>query len=213
MLFIFLYTLKFCLSEGENVLLPSNELGDFLAGAFAPLAFLFLILGYKQQGQELKLQAQELANLVKEQQLQNSIHKSQIEQKRFESKPMLDFKDASYTYKIYDDDDNFFEGHIFYFHILNHGKLAKQIIVTGNGIIKRIHKLDTDVLTSVSFSFPDDMDRELSNSHGKLFSIQLDITYLDNIGYEYRNTIKLSTEVFRPSAIDQDYDLRIEVLS
>ena len=28
--------------------------GDFLAGAVAPIAFLWLILGYMQQGQELK---------------------------------------------------------------------------------------------------------------------------------------------------------------
>ncbi|WP_461313370.1 hypothetical protein [Acinetobacter sp. GN11] len=61
--------------------LPANEVGDFLAGAFSPLAFLFLILGYLQntkalqmQSQELKAstdalhqQAQELANNVEEQ--------------------------------------------------------------------------------------------------------------------------------------------------
>ncbi|WP_151738528.1 hypothetical protein [Acinetobacter junii] len=30
-------------------MLPSNELGDFLAGVVSPIAFLFLILGYLQQ--------------------------------------------------------------------------------------------------------------------------------------------------------------------
>lgn len=61
--------------------LEPNELGDFLAGSFSPLAFLFLILGYlqnnknlgqntealtqqakalQQQAESLKLQAQEL---------------------------------------------------------------------------------------------------------------------------------------------------------
>lgn len=34
--------------------LTLNEWGDFLAGAFAPPAFLWLILGYLQQGEELK---------------------------------------------------------------------------------------------------------------------------------------------------------------
>lgn len=54
--------------------LPANELGDFLAGTFAPLAFMFLILGYIQQGEELqqntealKLQADELRNSVEQQ--------------------------------------------------------------------------------------------------------------------------------------------------
>lgn len=30
-----------------------NELGDFLAGIFAPIAFFWLILGYIQQGKQL----------------------------------------------------------------------------------------------------------------------------------------------------------------
>jgi hypothetical protein len=40
--------------------LPANELGDFLAGAFSPLAFLFLILGYLQNTNALKLQGEEI---------------------------------------------------------------------------------------------------------------------------------------------------------
>ncbi len=54
--------------------LKLNELGDFLAGAFGPLAILWLILGYFQQGIELRqnshalhLQAEELKNSVEQQ--------------------------------------------------------------------------------------------------------------------------------------------------
>ncbi|MFL8988697.1 hypothetical protein Q8X48_13240 [Pseudomonas sp. QLc11A] len=39
---------------GEVFSLPLNELGDFAAGVFAPLAFLWLVLGYRQQGKELR---------------------------------------------------------------------------------------------------------------------------------------------------------------
>ncbi|MEZ2724102.1 hypothetical protein ACBQ21_08900 [Pseudomonas putida] len=56
--------------------LPLNELGDFAAGVFAPLAFLWLVLGYKQQGNELRqgtealrLQAAELRSSVEQQSL------------------------------------------------------------------------------------------------------------------------------------------------
>lgn len=49
--------------------LPANELGDFLAGAFSPMAFAWLVLGFIQQGFELRqnsaaliLQAEELRN-------------------------------------------------------------------------------------------------------------------------------------------------------
>lgn len=48
-----------------------NTVGDFLAGAFSPVAFLWLILGYRQQGEELAFntnalrdQAQELKQSV-----------------------------------------------------------------------------------------------------------------------------------------------------
>ncbi len=51
-----------------------NEVGDFLAGIVGPLALLWLILGYFQQGEELRnsanalnLQAQELRNSVEQQ--------------------------------------------------------------------------------------------------------------------------------------------------
>lgn len=51
-----------------------NEWGDYLAGMFAPLALLWLVLGYMQQGEELKLntealrlQAEELRNSVEQQ--------------------------------------------------------------------------------------------------------------------------------------------------
>ncbi|GED78403.1 hypothetical protein PFL02_52530 [Pseudomonas fluorescens] len=54
--------------------LKLNELGDFLAGVFGPIAFLWLVLGFLQQGRELKLssdalqlQAQELKNSVEQQ--------------------------------------------------------------------------------------------------------------------------------------------------
>jgi len=50
-----------------------NEWGDFLAGTFGPIAFLWLVLGYLQQGQELrqngealKMQAEELAKSVEQ---------------------------------------------------------------------------------------------------------------------------------------------------
>lgn len=51
-----------------------NEVGDFLAGAFAPLAFFWLVLGFFQQGKELRysgkalwLQGEELRNSVEQQ--------------------------------------------------------------------------------------------------------------------------------------------------
>lgn len=60
----------------DLVNLDLNEIGDFAAGVFGPVAFLWLILGYLQQGKELKastqalkLQAEELNNTVTQQSL------------------------------------------------------------------------------------------------------------------------------------------------
>lgn len=50
----------------ELTCLPLNELGDFAAGAFGPLAILWLVMGYRQQGKELKLNTQALTHQVKE---------------------------------------------------------------------------------------------------------------------------------------------------
>jgi hypothetical protein len=66
--------------------LKLNELGDFLAGAFGPVGFLWLVLGFLQQGRELKLssdalrlQAEELKNSVEQQSIMASAALKQIE--------------------------------------------------------------------------------------------------------------------------------------
>jgi hypothetical protein len=66
-----------------------NEWGDFLAGSFAPLAFLWLVLGYLQQGDELRLstdalrlQAEELKNSVQQQRELVEVSRQQVESER-----------------------------------------------------------------------------------------------------------------------------------
>ena len=66
-----------------------NEWGDFFAGLFAPLAFLWLVLGYLQQGEELKLstkalllQAEELRNSVEQQRELVEVTRQQVEADR-----------------------------------------------------------------------------------------------------------------------------------
>ncbi len=71
--------------------LEPNHLGDFLAGAFGPLAILWLILGFFQQGIELRensraldLQAAELKSSTKEQRELLQILRGQLEATRAE---------------------------------------------------------------------------------------------------------------------------------
>ncbi len=71
--------------QSVHILKP-NELGDFLTGVFGPLAFLWLVLGYLQQGIELKqntkaleLQADELRSSVEQQRELVAVSKKQVE--------------------------------------------------------------------------------------------------------------------------------------
>ncbi|WP_455913456.1 hypothetical protein [Pseudomonas syringae] len=73
----------------EFTALKLNELGDFLAGSFGPIAFLWLVLGFLQQGRELKLstdalnlQAQELKNSVEQQSIMADAALRQIDSAR-----------------------------------------------------------------------------------------------------------------------------------
>ena len=66
--------------------LTPNEFGDMLAGAFAPLAFLWLVLGFFQQGEELQasvraleLQGEELRNSVEQQRELVKVNREQME--------------------------------------------------------------------------------------------------------------------------------------
>lgn len=58
--------------------MPLNEIGDFLAGVFSPLAFLFLYLGYRQQSLEIQKNTNEL--------------KEQKRQLLLQSQPLFHFK-------------------------------------------------------------------------------------------------------------------------
>lgn len=73
----------------DFIALELNALGDFLAGAFGPIAFLWLVLGFLQQGRELKLssealqlQAKELKNSVEQQTIMAQAAMQQIESQR-----------------------------------------------------------------------------------------------------------------------------------
>lgn len=69
-----------------------NAVGDFLAGAVGPIAFLWLILGFIQQGQELKISSDALANQTEE--LRHSVDQQRTMAAINESQLRLNEKNA-----------------------------------------------------------------------------------------------------------------------
>lgn len=100
-----------------------NEFGDFIAGAFAPLAFLWLVLGYYQQGKELqqntaalqlqadelkatnetlKVQTEELQKNVEHQGQLVLINQQEVDAKHFSVLPY--FEHPRYSFAIIQED-------------------------------------------------------------------------------------------------------------
>ena len=68
--------------SGEVAVMSPNEWGDFFAGVFSPIALLWLVLGYFQQGKELRLQVEELRRSVEQQKELASATKYEVELSR-----------------------------------------------------------------------------------------------------------------------------------
>jgi hypothetical protein len=114
-----------------------NEFGDFLSGVFAPLAFLWLVLGFFQQGDELRqssealwLQGQELQNSVEQQRELVNVTREQLtferdrivaeaEQIKRQAQPDFVFVGGSHWA------DN--TGSHMTFHLLNRGNTATDV--------------------------------------------------------------------------------------
>lgn len=129
--------------------LKPNDLGGFLSGAFAPLGFIFLILGYMQNTQALKIQSEELKvsnESLKQQveEMQKSVDAQQsmfnlAEQQFIESKaekadlnkPKLTFVTSNYSYAL---DSRTPKASTFRFNltIKNSGILIQNLIVHSN---------------------------------------------------------------------------------
>lgn len=214
-LFVIVYTLLFKKSSGENVLLASNELGDFLAGVFAPLAFLFLYLGYKQQGQELKqntralrLQADELRENVR---VQNEIMKIQQQEqdaKHFSVQPILKY--GSCSIEVNHRQDNIYNEHgenvdvgdsylevVISFEIhcqVNSAYRINVINALDNSIEDQIVKIDQDKNRVVSIILHEDQLEDLLKENE--FDLFVYIEFFDVYGKNFKQKIKINIYQF-----------------
>lgn len=117
--------------------LKPNELGDFLAGVFGPVALFWVVLGFFQQGLELrnsvetlKLQAEELKNSVEQQRELVKVSRDQIELDREtisdqREKYLREINPVFVVSKAGGHDVSW--GRMFRFSILNKGEIASDV--------------------------------------------------------------------------------------
>lgn len=130
-----------CLHYSDIISLTPENIGNFLGGVFGPLALAWLILGFYQQGIELKqntealrLQVQELAESVKQQTELVAVTREQVhaadaalefERKRYH-------KEIQPELKIVEDIRHFREGEIIGLSLkmANMGHKARNIVIS-----------------------------------------------------------------------------------
>ncbi|WP_215903484.1 hypothetical protein [Acinetobacter brisouii] len=121
-----------------------NELGDFLAGVFAPIAFLWLILGYVQQGKQLdqnttaleqqeralQLQIHGMKESVQQQKELATIQKQQFDALNKAVKPIFVIRDSGFTYFSHPDGSDFLVE--VKFNLTNLGGVANALYIRNN---------------------------------------------------------------------------------
>lgn len=110
--------------------LELNELGDFLAGVFGPVAFLWLVLGFLQQGRELKLstdalrlQADELRASVEQQTMMVESQKITLENHERSLDPLLVLQSVPGTH---DEEGDYH----FQFKVINKGAYCEDVAIS-----------------------------------------------------------------------------------
>lgn len=86
-----------CITDlSEYKTLDLNEKGDFLAGVFSPLAFLWLVFGYFQQGNAIKLSNQNILEQLK-------LQKDERLEREHAVQPIFNFEAEISNYEIDND--------------------------------------------------------------------------------------------------------------
>lgn len=177
--------------------MPLNEVGDFLAGAFGPLAILWLVLGFFQQGIELRqgtkallMQADELKYSVEQQSALVEVSKRQLEAKlasvsqhsmQLERSAEPDigfyFKDTVYVA----DQSNA------RFILSNQGpkcEFLKANIVNSDGSFSEVFRTDSFISLEDSFMIP-------YNRLRKNEAVEISISYINGAGTESKQSFEV----------------------
>lgn len=166
--------------------LKPNEMGDFFAGAFAPLAFLWLVLGFFQQGKELRhsgqalwLQGRELQHSVNQQRELVKVTREQFALDGSQARPILRAR-ANYFDRGRQDGTDLIE-----FHLENHGELCTDLALDCEYLLRRKlqNALHRGERMGTSFNKPSDVE-----------SVEVEVTYKDLRGVPGKAIFLVSVE-------------------
>jgi len=127
----------------ELIKLELNAIGDLSAGVFGPVAFLWLVLGYIQQGRELKIsskalqmQAVELRGSVEQQRSLVEAQQESLRNYERSLEPLLELRFLG----IEEVEGDWFEN----FEVRNFGSYCDNVVVhlSGGGVERRPHSLE-----------------------------------------------------------------------
>ncbi len=188
--------------------MPLNELGDFLAGVFGPLAIFWLILGFLQQGKELQqstqaleLQAKELNNSVQQQKQLVEVSRQQMETEmeslKYERQRQVDIAKPNFI----------FQGIGATYNSSGLSEFNTRVKNTGGGVTLISLTADTDIKLSptVIHSWETNLDKNIKWEYKKGESNDIanfSIRYTDYLGNhsEEKFEITMNNEAQCPTA-------------
>lgn len=213
----FLGIYVFSQSNIYNLPATLNELGDFLAGIFAPIAFFWLILGYIQQGKQLdqntnaleqqekalQLQIDEMKEGVKQQAELVNIQKTQYEEQQNLLEPRFIISDAEvFNVLGREVEKNFENNHLLNFNenifvkvilnLINFGEEVFDLKIKENGkkyIILKVEHVAIGKKQSLEFDLTD-LQIDVLNREQELF-VEFDITFTCKNGKVLCKELKL----------------------
>ena len=194
-----------------------NELGDFLTGVFAPIAFLWLILGYIQQGKQLdqntkaleqqekalQLQIDEMKEGVKQQAELVNIQKTQYEEQQNLLEPRFIISDAEvFNVLGREVEKNFENNHLLnsnenvfvkvIFNLINFGEEVFDLKIKENGkkyIILKVEHVAIGKKQSLEFELTD-LQIDVLNREQELL-VEFDIAFTCKNGKVLCKELKL----------------------
>lgn len=165
--------------------LTLNELGDYLAGAFAPLGLLWIVLGFRQQGEAINAQMEEIKNSIEEQRdlAQATRMQAELATKEYKEKKEAEERSRKMqlaflsSHRMSDSPHDSFS--VVKIHFQNIGKIASA--VQYRSMKPKVELINGDAPPSllrpdVEFSIP---IRILNDGN---FETEIEITYIDGFG-------------------------------